>query len=136
MAWTERDRKREFQVRLYKLVTNPSPTDRDISVRDVACTLSVPKQTIVDFLVGRSLPTQDQLKSLSVAYGLSVEEFLSAELGSEMLPTENLDPISFELTEIKGTDIGWLWVDKPVSMSVGLKVRALLAMDDPETIDV
>lgn len=132
MAWSEARKKREFSGHLCKLFNNRLATDPDFSRGDVAGKSGLPKHTIAAFQVGRSLPTLEQLNALALAFDLSLEEFLPGELGNEMLLTENLDPISFELIEIKGTETGWLWVDKPVPMSIGRKVLALLSTDDPE----
>jgi len=132
VAWSEARKKREFSGHLCKLINNRLATDPDFLVCGVAGKSGLPKQTIADFQVGRSMPTLEQLKVLALAFDLSLEEFLPGELGSEILLTENSDPISFELTEIKGTETGWLWVDKPVPMSIGLKVLALLSTGDPE----
>ena len=91
MAWTEKRKKREFSVHLYKLIKVRLATDGNFFLDGLADKLGVPRQTVTDFQVGRSLPTQEQLKALSVAFGLSLEEFLPDKLRSEMLSTENLD---------------------------------------------
>jgi transcriptional regulator with XRE-family HTH domain len=113
--------KQEFGKRLYGLMLARGWNQSELGRQS-----GLPRDSISTYVRGQSLPTPQNLKALSEAFGIEAEELLPNQVESAI----DEDNPSFEMkTSTSAPNMAWVRVNRLVTMQTAIRIADLLEND-------